>query len=418
MKKNQKLNKWLWKWHFIAGMISLPFILMLSITGMIYLFKADYDAPKQRTIKEVMVNGTPLSFEKQWETVKGKMTKPPTQMTIPTATNQATEFTVGRFSHKKSTYIDPYSGKITGSISPKDSVMFTVRKLHGELLLGKFGTKIIELVASWMVVLILTGIYVWWPAKGWKIKGFFIPRYGKGRRIFFRDLHAITGFWISILLLMILAGGFPWTDVFGSNFKTLQKITDTGYPQSWTGRQLQSTSTPNTKKITLDDVVTIAKKQELKGEVSIHFPKGKTGFYSISNQYPTDLNLQQKIHIDQYTGKQIISNTWSDVGILMQGRMWFMAFHQGEFGTWNWVLVFCTALALGLMSIAAIFSYILRKEKNNLGIPKVPTSFNPSYGIIVLIALCALLFPLFGLSLILVIIFTIFRKRIRFKQSY
>ena len=36
--KNRQLNQWLWKWHFIAGLISLPFVALLAITGGIYLF--------------------------------------------------------------------------------------------------------------------------------------------------------------------------------------------------------------------------------------------------------------------------------------------------------------------------------------------------------------------------------------------
>jgi len=53
MKNNTKLRVWLWKWHVIAGLITLPFVLVLAITGAIYLFKADYEAPQQRAIKEV-----------------------------------------------------------------------------------------------------------------------------------------------------------------------------------------------------------------------------------------------------------------------------------------------------------------------------------------------------------------------------
>ena len=57
MKTNTKLNKWLWKWHFIAGLILLPFILLLSVTGVIYLFKAQYEAPIYKPVKEVAAQG-------------------------------------------------------------------------------------------------------------------------------------------------------------------------------------------------------------------------------------------------------------------------------------------------------------------------------------------------------------------------
>ena len=430
--KNEKLNQWFWKWHCIAGLITLPFILILSITGIIYLFKADYEVPRQQHIKKVSVDGDPISFEHQWDLANAYNAKKINAVILPKQNNQATEFVSGKFGGKSSVYIDPYLGKVSGTIVPKNGIMFKVRKLHGELLLGKFGTLIIELVASWMVVLLCTGIYIWWPGNGYKsqlprskptrhpadnyfshfqvklrklnstmwIKGFFIPRIRQGKRILYRDIHAITGFWFSILLLMILAGGFPWTDVFGANFKWVQKATHTGFPATWSGHQLQSI--PNGKIITLDKIIAKTKTFDLPGEVRIDFPKGTKGVYSISNTYPQDLNAQQKIHLDQYSGTPLLKLHWADVGVLMRARMWFMAFHQGEFGLWNWVLVLLTAIGLLLLSITALISYLLRKRKNEWNIPQTPSDFTVGYPMIGIILLLGIVFPLFGVSVVLI----------------
>ncbi|WP_109300363.1 PepSY domain-containing protein [Aquimarina sp. AU474] len=408
MKKNEKLNKWLWKWHFIAGLISLPFIIILSITGGIYLFKTDYETPRQKHIKEVTVQGDPISLEKQWQIANHNTTKKLNSITIPTHLNQATEFISGRFGGKSSLFINPYSGTVSGQIIGKETDMFKIRKLHGELLMGKFGTKIVELIASWMVVLILSGLYIWWPSRKWDLKGFFIPRIHQGKRTLFRDIHAIAGFWISGLLILILAGGFPWTDVFGDNFKKVQQITNTGYPTSWEGRQLQSSQ--NKERLTLDDMVTKANALHLPGVVTLHFPKGPKGVFSVSNQNPSDIKSQKKIHFDQYSGKQILSNDWQDVGVLMRGRIWVMAFHQGEFGFWNWVLMLCTAVALTLMSISALISYVLRKRKGTWGVPKVPEAFKIGYGVMIIVVILALVFPLFGISLLILLAIEYIKK--------
>src|SRR5690606_24465502 len=225
----------------------------------------------------------------------------------------------------------------------QDSNMYAVRKLHGELLMGSFGTKIVELVASWLIVLILTGIYVFWPAKKQGLKGFFTIRFKQGKRILFRDLHAVFGFWISILLLMTLAGGLPWTDVFGGNFQSLQNITNTGYPKTWEGKGL--TSQISGKPLPLDSVVTIGKNLNLKGKLNVGLPQNEMGVFIIYNE-TFDLNAQKRFYIDQYSGKQIMKHNWSDVGILMRARMWFMAFHQGQFGTWNLLLMLCISILL------------------------------------------------------------------------
>ena len=241
IQKNLNLHQWLWKWHFIAGLISLPFMLILALSGVLYLFKDMYEAPNHQKTQEIKAEGSPISYQNQWEIAQKEAIKTPSQMVLPSSTNQATEFVSGRFSNKSSIFIDPYQAKAKGEIIVKQTFMYKIRKLHGELLLGSYGTKVVELIASWMVVLILTGLYVWFPLKRFSWKGVFTWRISGSKRLFYRDLHVVTGFWVSLLLLIILAGGFPWTDVFGANFKWLQQVTHTGYPDTWDGRRLQST---------------------------------------------------------------------------------------------------------------------------------------------------------------------------------
>lgn len=409
MKKNDLLNKWLWKWHVIAGLISAPFVIILAITGFIYLLKANYEIPRQKHIKQVEVKGSPINFQEQLEIANKKAIKKPNAMVIPQYKNQATEFVSGKFGGKTTLYVNPYQGNVSGEIVPKNTLMYKIRKIHGELLLGKWGTKIVELIASWMVVLIITGLYVWWPSRDWSLKGFFIPRINQGKQILFRDLHVIFSFWISGLLLLTLAGGFPWTDVFGANFKWLQEVTNTGYPVTWQGRGFKSSVTGGAP-LSLDAIVIRAKALQLEGKVSIELPQGKEGVYSVSNELFSNLSAQKKLHFDQYSGKLIHENTWKDVGILMRGRMWLMAFHQGQFGAWNWWLMLFTAFALFTASTSAVVSYIKRKRKGSWSIPKVPKKFNVGYGIIGGLVLLAILFPLFGISLIFIFIIESFRK--------
>ncbi|SOU85627.1 PepSY-associated TM helix domain-containing protein [Tenacibaculum dicentrarchi] len=408
--KNRKLNQWLWKWHFIAGLVSLPFILVLSITGAIYLFNPDVESKEVAKIQDVEnLHKTPISYQQQWENAKEKLKKKPSSMVINDNPEKATEFVVGRFSHKTTVFVNQYTGEATGTFSPKDTWMYIVRKLHGELLGGKIGTKIIELIASWMVVLILTGIYIWWPFSS-GIKGVFTIRFKEGKRILFRDLHAVTGFWMSLLLLLILAGGLPWTDVFGSNFKWVQKVTNTGFPKTWSGRGL--TSEVKEKRMTIEEMVAIANQQKLKGTVSIGLPKSAKSTFSVANKtFP--LTAQRKLHFDQYSGKLVKEHTWSDVGFLMRGRMWVMAFHQGQFGGWNWWLMFLVSLGLTLMTIAGLLSYLYRKEKGSWGVPKVSSQFKVGKLIIFILVLLGVLLPMFGISILLILLFEQVFKRIK-----
>jgi len=256
-----------------------------------------------------------------------------------------------------------------------------------------------------MVVLLITGIFIFWPKKelGWK--GFFKIRLNAGRRMLYRDLHAVGGFWLSALLLLVLAGGLPWTDVFGENFKTLQKVTNTGFPKEWFAVGI--TSEVAEKPLTLDKMLAIARNQNLEGVLTLDFPKNEVGVFSMSNStFP--LENQRKIHFDQYSGKQLKVLNWSDVGVLMRGRMWVMAFHQGQLGQWNFVLMLCVAFGLTMISLAALFSLKKRKWK----IPTVPSTFKARFGVILLLIVLSILLPLFGISIVLIFISFAIKQRL------
>lgn len=399
--KNRTLNQWLWKWHFIAGLIAVPFVFVLSVTGTIYLFKDQVEAPhiaNVQTVADQPVTSA-ISYQQQLEIATKALGKAVNEVVVPVSANMATEFAVGRFSHKKSAFVNPYSGEVTGNFNPKDTWMHTVRKLHGELLGGAVGTKIVELVACWTIVLVLTGLYVWFPFKSGNLKGVFTIRFNQGRRTFFRDLHAVTGFWFSLVLLLTLAGGLPWTDVFGGSFKKVQKLTNTGYPATWNGVGLSSE--PADKPLTLDAMMDIAKAQKLEGKLTVGLPRNGKGTFSVSNSN-FDLGKQKMLRFDQYSGQLVKAHNWEDVGILMRGRMWVMAFHQGQLANWNWWLMFLFSILLAIMSLAAVASYLLRKPEKSWGVPPVPAQFQVGKGVLFLIGLLAIVFPLFGISLLLI----------------
>jgi len=399
MNKQNHLNRWLWKWHIIAGLITLPIMVLLAITGTIYLFKADYEETAYKGITHVVPGKERLSYDTQLAAAKAATSKPIKSLTVPSSNDQATKFTSGMRRHKQTVYVNPYTGDVTGKIVLTDTIMFTIRNLHGELLTGKFGTYVVELVASWFIVLVLTGLYVWWPAKTFALAGFFTVRTKKGRHIFFRDLHSVIGFWLSLFMLTILAGGMPWTDVFGTQLKWVQKQTDTGYPATWQKtKNLQSSLAG--QPFSLDQMVETARALNLPGTLKIVLPKSPKSVFSASNRafYLSD---QEVYHLDQYSGQIIKSHTWSDVGFLMDMRQIFMRVHQGEYGLINWVIVLVLTIIFTISTLAGLISYLFRKPAGRWGLPKVPEQFRVGKVLIAMIIILGAVFPMFGGSLIL-----------------
>lgn len=394
--KNNTYN-WLWKWHFIAGIIVIPFVLLFSVTGAIYLFKDDYEKEELKSYETFEETGDFLTYENQYAIAKAKWKKQPEAIIIPSKEGASTRFISGRFSHKSSFYLNPTNGGALGEVNNSETDMHKVRKLHGELLLGSFGTKIVELVASWMVVLLVSGVYLFWPRER-GVKGLFTIRLKASKRVFFRDLHGVIGFWFSGLLIVILMGGFPWTDVFGAGYKWVQNETKSGYPTTWNGRGFQSDVIDNPS-ISIDVMMEKAKALNLDGEVSLKLPKSKKGVYTVSNE-TTHLTQMKSIHFDRYSGEIISENSWGDIGLMMKSRLWLMAFHQGKFGAWNFALILGTAIALIILCLAGILSYLKRKPKGRLAVPK-SEGLGKTTPIMLTIVLAVLL-PLFGISVILI----------------
>jgi uncharacterized iron-regulated membrane protein len=251
--------------------------------------------------------------------------------------------------------------------------------------------------------LAITGIYIWWPYKRFAKAGFFTVRITQGLRLMWRDLHSVLAFWMSVFMLIILAGGMPWTTLFGNQLKWVQKQTQTGYPQHWRdSKGLTSTDTTDGQQpISLDQVVAIGDSHELDGEISVSIPMHADDVYTIANK-ALWLEDQQVIHIDKYSGEIVKALNWNQVGILMELRQVFMRLDQGEYGRINLIIVLSVALIFFLATLASLTSYLMRRQKGSWSIPTVPENFNVGILIVLIIALLGLVFPAFGASVILI----------------
>jgi uncharacterized iron-regulated membrane protein len=408
MFKQQDLNRWFWRWHIIAGLITLPIVLLLCITGVIYLFKEDYNNWAYQQVRSIAPTANQrqngyVSFDKQLEAASQHASRPIMQITLPSSEKEAASFRIQAKRHARQlVYVNPYTGEVTGELNQHDTLMYTIRKLHGELLLHTPGTLVVELVASWFIILLITGIYMWWPLKKWSPAGLFSIRTQKGQRILWRDIHAVGGFWLSLFMLVIISGAMPWTDIFGGNLKQVQAATDTGFPATWR-KAPNVLSTVQDKALPLEKIINIAQNQGLSGKLTLSIPKEATGTFKLANR-SFWLQDQQVIYLDQFSGEVLKRHSWKEVGILMDLRQIAMRLHQGEYGRISWYSVLIVSLLFTLSSIAGLISYLKRKPNNSWGFPTVPAQFKVGKALLGIILALAVLFPAFGISLVAIVL--------------
>ena len=86
------------------------------------------------------------------------------------------------------------------------------------------GSVAVELAGAWAIVMVITGLYLWWP-RGSGLAGVVYPR-AAGGRVFLRDLHAVTGFWLSAFALFYLVTALPWTTIWGQGFRQVRQLSE------------------------------------------------------------------------------------------------------------------------------------------------------------------------------------------------
>ncbi len=223
----------IWRWHFYAGLFVLPFILILSVTGAIYLFKPQIERWEERAWLNLGTEGA-VSPDTQLAAVLAA--NPGARFDnyrLPRAPGDAVMIQLGTAEgSKRQIFVSP-QGKVLGSFDPDTRIADTVSRIHGTLLLGMWGDWLVELAASWMIVMILTGLYLWWP-RPFRLAGTLWPRLSLKGRPLLKDIHRVTGFWIAGLVLVMLASGLPWAGAWGSAFQWAR--TELGLvkgPQDW-----------------------------------------------------------------------------------------------------------------------------------------------------------------------------------------
>ena len=196
------------RWHFLAGLFALPFLLNMAIIGGLYLFAPEINHILQRA--SVLV---PKAAEATQGEVMG--------LTLPSGPDKSVEMLIltGAGESRTTAYADPYDGRLLGTI-PAGGVMQIVRKIHSLQYFGFWASCLVEIAAGWAIVLALSGIFLWWPRgrKGGVVTIRATPRY----RMFWRDLHAVTGLFVSSIIVFLAATRMPWSMFWGN------------YVQGWT----------------------------------------------------------------------------------------------------------------------------------------------------------------------------------------
>lgn len=426
-----------WRWHFYTGVFVIPFLIMLALTGGYMMIYNDL-GNELGMAPDVVVSGPALPISVQGQAAVDAVPGGSLVTYIaPEAANRPAYFELQKGDAYIAVAVDPFTGKVLNAQDESTTGRALAERIHGTLLIGVTGDRLIEVAASLSMVLLASGLYLWWP-RGGGIGRALLPNLRVRGRALWKELHRTTGFWISAVLFVFLLSGLSWTGIWGDMFVKpwnsfpaqkwdnvpLSDLTHADLNHSplhqvpWTleatplpasGSTQGATGVP--QPVVLDTVAAWALANGFDvGQYKIGLPGGETGVYSVSIDgrngdgfTPSD---DRFVHIDRYSGNILADIRYGDYPIVGKAMAWGIGLHKGEAGTVNYVfnLVYL-ALVLFLCVSGAVMWWKRRPEDaGRLAAPPRAEEMPLWKGAAVVALLVSMLFPMAGITLILVLL--------------
>ena len=173
------------------------------------------------------------------------------------------------------------------------------------------------------------------------------------------------------------------------------------------------------KPLGFNDIDQIAKTESMVPGYSIVPPSDTTvdgettyGSYTVVNHWPQKLSEQRTLYLDQFTGATVANATADQDGALSRITSWSVNMHMGtQYGLLTRIL--STAFCLGLLTsiVSATMMWWKRRPTGTAGLPgrtsetmKSQTPRGAVVAIGVIATALAVLYPSFGVSLLLVLV--------------
>jgi uncharacterized iron-regulated membrane protein len=316
------------------------------------------------------------------------------------------------------------------------------------------GDMLLEVLACWGIALAATGLYLWWPRQRQAGKSLLIPRRGKTGRARWRDLHAASGIVLSVILLFFLVTGLPWSAFWGENWRAVASkatpnaegeatgpestlarpgdIDRLGQRVPWVaagtnipvstggdahhdeggGTAAAAAGDAQPAMVSLDVVAKAADEHGMHAGYLIAMPANEKGddgtltygSFMLTNYWPSRVNEEQTVYLDQFTGKDIQTLPADHYGALPWATSAGIQTHMGtQFGLANRIVMTTACLLLLFSVFSGAVMWWKRRPTGTAGFPRRPVKSHLERNVAIIAVVLALLYPLWGLSVLLIL---------------
>ncbi|TCC35992.1 PepSY-associated TM helix domain-containing protein [Kribbella speibonae] len=431
--------------HFYAGILVGPFLLLTALTGFLYALAPQIENALYRDTIFVESSGTTVPVGDQVAAARERQPDGTLLAVRPAAGPGDTTRVLfdapglGE-SERLAVFVNPGNAQVTGELvayGSSGALPFRtwLSHLHANLHLGDAGRNYSELAASWLWLIALAGLVLWFTGRRngsrWRVE-----RSGSARR---RTLswHGVLGTWVIFGMLFLSATGLTWSRFAGANVTELKASLDWKTPtvstaltdadhvghegHAFPGGEVDPAVDEWTQ------ALQSARSAQLDGPVEMVAPKKSgTSFVvsEIGKAWPTQAD---SVAVDPMSGKVVDVVRFDDYPIGAKLSRWGIDAHMGMlFGLVNQILLLIVA---GTVVASVVWGYRMwwlrrptRGHALRLGRPARRGAWReiPVLAVVVLLALAVgigLFLPLFGISLAAFVVIDLIIGLYRWRKS-
>jgi uncharacterized iron-regulated membrane protein len=425
------LYRAVWRWHFYAGLLVVPFLAWLAVTGSLYLYKGEIERNFYGSWMIAGAHAETPAIAPLLKRVAAETGGNITQIVRPAAESEAWRMNLTLADGtKRMAFVDPADGHVLGMTRP-GGIMGLVKDLHSLIITGPIGNALIEIAAGWAIILVLSGVYLWWPRGNAPAIG---VRGTPAQRMFWRDLHASLGLVAGGIVLFLALTGMPWSGVWGKNVQGWVTSHALGKPKApagassehegMAGMEAMASMPWATQRMMMpmdhgigpdigpDRAIHAAMAAGLSGPWTLTLPKmpGKPYLFATTARAAEE---ERTLYVGGSDGHVVQDVGYARYGAGARWIDWGVQTHQGlEYGEPNRLVMLAGCIGLLLLAISAPVMWWKRRPAGRIAAPPRPRPQAATRGLLVIMLVGGALFPLTGLTMVAALLIDRVARRI------
>ncbi|CRZ13405.1 PepSY-associated TM helix domain-containing protein [Mycolicibacterium neworleansense] len=414
--------------HFYAGIFVGPFLLIAAVSGGLYAIAPTIEQFVYRDQLQTNSSGDMLPVAEQVRAAQAQ--RPELTVTAVRPASGPGETTRVMFddpslgeSERHAVFIDPVTTVSRGELTVYGSsgalpLRTWIDQLHRSLHLGEPGRLYSELAASWLWLIALAGMFLWWnryrgtPRPGDpKPRLLTLDRTARGRT---RTLnwHGAVGVWIAVGLLFLSATGLTWSRFAGDNVTALRAALSWTTPTVSTaidGAPAAAHQHGEPLVGDIDRVLKAARQAGVGGDVEVGIPSNSHTAFTVAQIRQPWVMSNNTVAVDAASATVTDTSWFADWPLAAKLSAWGIQLHMGLlFGIANQLVLLGLALALVAVIVRGYLLWWQRRPTAG-GRPVGPaprrgvlTGLPPGAAVAVVLAVAAVgwFIPLLGVSLV------------------